>query len=151
MSRVATRVAACRVLASFVLTSGCSVLSVRPPRRDRGRIEPTGCTTVRAAPVIDVMLATAELMRTIYALSLNDYQYRNMILSRDADIGVGVVSTALFSLSAGYGFAATDRCRQLLLRYPTNPSVRAPANRPGPVQSPQQDDDQNEDEEVPRR
>jgi hypothetical protein len=112
VSRVATRVAACLVLASFTLTSGCSVLFVRPAKRKGpGRYEPARCTSNRWAPALDVSLSALQFAGASVAFAQNNDDYEGATSSRKTDVGAGVAMALLFAGSAWYGFAATGTCR----------------------------------------
>jgi len=111
--RLARRIAACLVLASPTLTTGCSVLFVSGPTKvGPGSYEPRGCTTNRAAPFIDTGLMTIAGGSTLSALRKDDADYRGMGISRDEDIGISAATLALFAVSAFYGFASVASCRE---------------------------------------
>ena len=75
---------------------------------------PGGCTSSRVAPALDVIIASLQAGRTIYAFSKSDSDYRGMLLPRSGDIAFGIGLTTVFALSAIYGFVATGTCREVI-------------------------------------
>jgi hypothetical protein len=71
------------------------------------------CTTTRAAPIVDTILAALEVARTVVAVNAEDSVYKDAPFNRSADIGFGVGFAALFAGSAIYGFSVTNRCSEL--------------------------------------
>src|SRR5439155_14954438 len=96
-----------------VAASGCSlVFTTRAPDHPE-RIPPAMpimCTTSRAAPVVDTIIAGLESVRTIFAVSAKDSVYQGATITRPADIGIGLGLTTLFAVSAIYGFSVTSGC-----------------------------------------
>lgn len=93
-----------------VLSSGCSVLFVQSPpsdARDLPLSEEVECSTSKVAPVIDVALATTQVVGTAYALSRSDY---SAPISKEADVALGIGLTAAYAASAIHGFSATGEC-----------------------------------------
>lgn len=134
---------ACRRLvllgcSSFAL-SGCSWIFVQGPPADYAESPRVSCTSGQAAPVIDTVVAAFQVVRTGYAISQDESDYRDFPISRGADIGFGVGLTALFTASAIYGFSATSACRTAeqtvqtapVLQTPTGPSTVPPATSAG--------------------
>lgn len=102
--------------------AGCSFLFVTPPpkaaspqRPEASASPPRDCTTSNTAPVLDVIAAGLQVVRTVYAITASNsvYQDPNVPLSREADIAFGAGFTLLYSSSAAYGFSHTSACRKL--------------------------------------
>jgi len=74
------------------------------------------CTTGKAAPVVDTIIATLEAVRTVVALQAHNGDYAGAPINRSTDIGFGVGLTALFAVSAIYGFDRTNQCSELKTR-----------------------------------
>jgi len=111
---------------------------VRPAKTDvPSRHEAAGCTTNRWAPTVDVIVASLQVFRTLYALGLSDMDYQGMAINRSTDIGAGVLMTTLFATSAAYGFVTTGTCREVTGTSPS-PYSRAPT-RPTRVQQRQEE------------
>jgi hypothetical protein len=72
------------------------------------------CTTSKAAPIVDTILAGLEGGRTALAVSADDGAYRNAPISREADIGFAIGFATLFTASAIYGFAVTNHCAAIM-------------------------------------
>ena len=92
-----------------VATAGCSFIFVQPPREglpDHGAAE---CTTVAAAPMIDLILAGANAIGTLY------FAEHTTVTSNNAGptVGVGLSIAAVWAISAIYGFRNTSRCTDL--------------------------------------
>jgi hypothetical protein len=75
---------------------------------------PGGCTSSRAAPALDVIIASLQAGRTIYAFSKTDSDYSGIFLTRNSDIAFGIGLTTIFAVSALYGFVATGTCREVI-------------------------------------
>ena len=119
---VQTRFAGYRPALAGVLafmSSGCSLLFVKgPPDASSSEIisgPGAECTSSKLAPGFDTAFAGLEIVRTGLAASADDsvYQNPNQLLSREADVGLGIGFAALFLGSAIYGFATTERCTKL--------------------------------------
>ncbi len=110
--------------------SGCSFLFTTKAPSQPERLPPNErieCTSSKAAPIIDTIVGGLEVVRTGVALGADDSDYRNVAISREADIALGVAFSALFISSAAYGYTVTSRCSALKedrLERPT----RTPAN-----------------------
>ncbi|AKU95368.1 hypothetical protein AKJ09_02032 [Labilithrix luteola] len=95
-----------------VLSSGCSFLFVKGPPDNVEKLPakaPVECTTSQLAPVVDVLVTTFQVVRTIHTASPKS-DYRNFPISRRTDMAFGIGFSAAFGLSAIYGFAKTDAC-----------------------------------------
>ncbi len=96
--------------------SGCSFLFTTKAPSQPERLPPNErieCTSSKAAPVIDTIVGGLEVVRTGVALGADDSDYRNVAISREADIALGVAFSALFISSAAYGYTVTSRCSAL--------------------------------------
>ncbi len=131
--RSAKRGLAAAILATSTL-SGCSFLFVDtvpdgaeqyPPDR------PIECTSRRLVPILDVLVAGYQVVRTLVAVANDDSEYADAPISRGADIGFGIGFTALFTSSAIYGFYETGECREAKSRQAagaqTNTSLSVPS------------------------
>src|SRR5689334_10820618 len=94
------------VLAGVVATSmtslGCSFLFTTKTPDHPEHIPPTmplQCTTTRAAPIVDTVIAGLEAVRTVVALNAKESDYTGSTIDRSSDIGFGVGLTALFAAS----------------------------------------------------
>lgn len=95
------------------LTCGCSFVFVSGPPEHPEKVPPNqhiDCTSGKAAPIVDTVIAGYQVFRTGYALAQKDSDYARFPISRPADIGIGIALSVLFIASAGYGFATTDEC-----------------------------------------
>ena len=93
---------------------GCSFLFVSPPPKGAGEFasfEPVKCTTSKAAPVVDTVIAGLEAVRTGIALAASDSDYNGVPISRGTDIGLGLGLFALYGASAAYGYVVTGNCK----------------------------------------
>jgi hypothetical protein len=135
--------------------AGCSFLFVqRPPPEEGRRRGEVNCTTSNVAPVIDMLVAGFQIVRTGLALSATEAQYRGAAISRDEDITLGVSLTALFAASMIAGFGMTSDCREAMGEdsYPASrPGPRPgassrPASRIGPPPSSQRKQEDQEEE-----
>ena len=98
---------------------GCSFLFTTAPKSAPSPVgatsepEPSNCTTSKAAPIVDTVIAGLEGVRTGLAMTADDSAYANAPFSREADIAFGVGFLALFTASAVYGFYVTGECSKL--------------------------------------
>jgi hypothetical protein len=107
-------------LALFALTAalgwgscGCSFIFVRGPPSEPKHRRVIDCTTSQVAPILDSVFGGLEGVRIGIAAAASDSAYQNALISRDADIGLGIGFAALFVGSAVYGFVETGRCSDL--------------------------------------
>lgn len=84
-----------------------------PPPNER-YVEASECTTSDGWPGFDVVLAGLEGVRTIYAITRTDADYKGSSLSRPADIGIGAALVALTAVSAGVGFSRVNACNEAI-------------------------------------
>jgi len=92
---------------------GCSFLFTTAPKHAEpppAEYVPHECTTSKAAPIIDTVIAGLEGIRTGYALAADQSAYEQAPISRGADIALGLGFLALFSASAIYGYSITSEC-----------------------------------------
>jgi len=98
---------------------GCSFLFTTAPKTEptsAGSIyesAPNNCTTSKAAPVVDTVIAGLEGVRTGLALAADKSAYADAPISKEADIAFGLGFLALFGASAIYGFYVTSECSKL--------------------------------------
>ncbi len=98
------------------------------------------CTTTRAAPIVDTIVAGLEVAPTVLAVNADDSVYKDAPFNRSTDIGFGVGFAALFAGSAIYGYSVTSRCSDLNrgreqeyspeLQRQAQPAARWDPNRP---------------------
>jgi hypothetical protein len=106
--------------------SGCSYIFVktvpdstaREVRSHVGSVKPPPyvslqCTSGKAAPVIDTLIAGYQVVRTGVALSASDASYSGQPINREADIVLGLAFVTLFTASSVYGFRHTGECSEL--------------------------------------
>jgi hypothetical protein len=126
---------------SFALTcaapwlAGCSVLFTTSPPSDAERLPagaPIECTTTKAAPIVDSVLAGLQVARVGLAAAADDSVYRDAPISREADIGIGVAMATLFLSSAVYGYSVTGRCADLKARTWSDDAMDSRENLPPP-------------------
>jgi len=137
------RSATARVIAAAALlaaTPGCSFLFVKtPPPADGRLVSSKDCTSSLVAPIIDSGVGAFQVGRTVLAATADDsvYDDPNAVLSREADIALGVGFTALFVSSAVYGYVHTGHCRELQhqdseYELPPEPAEKWDASTPKP-------------------
>ncbi|HVT06517.1 MAG TPA: hypothetical protein VHO67_03630 [Polyangia bacterium] len=119
----------------FLFPTSCSLMFVNGPPEDAKYVEPGECTVSNGWPAFDVILALLETLRTGYAITRTDEDYRGMTLSRPSDIGIGVALTALAAISAEVGFNRVKACKDAMiddrdsrLRPPRRRRTAAPAS-----------------------
>ncbi|HYQ45368.1 MAG TPA: hypothetical protein VER11_25455 [Polyangiaceae bacterium] len=102
------------IIWSFVVAlPGCSFLFTTAPKHAEpppAEYVPSECTSSKAAPVVDTVIAGLEGIRTGYALSADQSAYEKAPISRGADIAFGLGFLALFTASAIYGYSITGQC-----------------------------------------
>jgi hypothetical protein len=105
---------------SASVNCACSLIFVQGPPSSVERLPPSEsveCTSGKAAPIIDTLVAGYQVFRTSYALSHSEADYNGAPISRSADIGMGVGFTALFAASALYGYGVTSECSEAKERH----------------------------------
>jgi hypothetical protein len=101
---------ATKILAMVVglsLMPGCSWLFVQPLKTDRGYRNPN-CTTNRAAPVIDTLFTTTNVVSALYVAGQDN------VANKEQAVLFGLSVAALWAMSAGYGFSKTAECEEAL-------------------------------------
>ena len=108
-------IAAMLVLASLP-TTGCSWLAVsKPPKGPIQATSPLECTSGVASPVVDTILAVGLVVGGVVAVS-QPAKRGEWVPSNAMSTGAGLVLFAVavpYTLSAGYGYSTTAKCRQL--------------------------------------
>lgn len=127
---------------------GCSFLFTTAPKRAESPTEfaSNKCTTSKAAPIVDTVIAGLQGVRTVYAATTDKSTYTNAPISREADIAIGLGFFALYGASAIYGYYVTGQCtarrdRAVILERPQEPEMperwepdrrNPPRSRPAP-------------------
>lgn len=109
--------------------SGCSFLFVDGPPDHPERVSRQSelrCTTSKAAPIIDTVIAGYQVIRTGAAVAASDSTYDGAPISRGADIGLGLGFMALFGASAAYGYVVTGDCKDAKARQGTSEDTLPP-------------------------
>jgi len=116
------------LLALTGVLPGCSFLFTTAPKQADSPAEFVSkkCTTSKAAPIVDTVIAGLEGVRTGIAVAADKSVYENAPISRGADIGLGLGFLALFGASAIYGYYVTGECssrhdRALVAEPPKDP------------------------------
>ena len=101
------------LMVSFVLLSAseCSFIFVEAPPPNIERNQDLTCTTNYGWPIVDTLLAGFELLRTGYALSRSEADYRGMQISQGTDVGLGFGLLTLTAISAGVGYSRVGQCK----------------------------------------
>jgi len=101
------------ILILLTTLPGCSFLFTTAPKHAEpppAEYVPNECTTSKAAPVVDTVIAGLEGIRTGYALTADPSAYDKAPISRGVDIAFGIGFLALFTASAIYGYSITSEC-----------------------------------------
>ena len=100
------------ILSLTTVLPGCSFLFTTAPKHAQPSVEfvSNKCTTSKAAPIVDTVIAGLEGVRTGLALAADQSTYDHAPISRGADIALGVGFLALFGASAIYGYSVTGEC-----------------------------------------
>ena len=99
------------VALAALLSSGCSLLFVRPPPGNHWELERFDCTSNNVAPVIDFIGGGLSVAGAVFAASANDATWTGPI-DRTASVGVNIGIAALSVLSTIYGLTVTGNCRE---------------------------------------
>jgi len=91
---------------------GCSFLFTTAPKSAESPSEFASkkCTTSKAAPIVDTVIAGLQGVRTGIALAADKSAYDDSPISREADVAFGLGFLALFGASAIYGYYVTGQC-----------------------------------------
>lgn len=141
MSSLLPRIGSIVVAASLTCSlSGCSYLFVSGPgdwSPERPPQQKPDCTTTPVMPLIDGIITGIQGVRTILAISLDDRDYVDSPLSREADIGLGLGLGVLFLASTITGANRISDCKgaeRAWQREKAKPSKNSPwAAPPTPV------------------
>jgi hypothetical protein len=116
---------------------GCSFLFTTAPKRAESPTEfaSNKCTTSKAAPIVDTLIAGYQSVRSVYAMTADKSAYEDAPISREVDIAAGVGLFTLFTASAIYGYYVTGQCsarrdRAVIVQHPEKPEVWDPDTRP---------------------
>ena len=93
------------LLAVASASAGCSWLIVRPLSPEPSRREIAICVGQRGFPIVDTVLALADLAGVVYVASEDN------IDAKGTRIVFGTSLAALWALSAEYGYRLTGECR----------------------------------------
>ncbi|HVZ87097.1 MAG TPA: hypothetical protein VHG72_09010 [Polyangia bacterium] len=105
------------ILAAGLSTSGCSWIFVEPLPAD----DPSDyahCTTSRAAPVIDTIFTSTNLLSALYVAGEDNVKNKGPAIS----LGLGVA--ALWLASAIYGYSKTNECEAARVEGANEPLYR---------------------------
>ncbi|MDB4981036.1 MAG: hypothetical protein JWM82_1788, partial [Myxococcales bacterium] len=125
VSRARARHAWALGLAALALSPGCSWLFVTPLEQ-----HPAGrrtCTTNVAAPVLDTLFATTNVVSALYVASADG------VTNKGQAVTLGLSVATLWALSAGYGYSKTSECAAW---YGEDRTPPARAVAPSPYSSP---------------
>jgi len=119
------------ILSMTGVLPGCSFLFTTAPKAPES---PTAfatnkCTTSKAAPIVDTIIAGLEGVRTGLALAADESAYDKAPISRGADVALGLGFLALFGASAIYGYHVTGQCSARHDRAVIAPRPEAPEAR----------------------
>ena len=95
------------LLGGLPFATGCSYIFVTPPRSEYGGAVAADCTTNVAAPVIDTLLTTTNLLSTVIVGGEDN------VKNKGEAVGVGLLATGFWLSSAIYGFYNTSSCTAL--------------------------------------
>jgi len=127
---------------------GCSFLFTTAPKQAESPTEfvSNKCTTSKAAPIVDTVIAGYQGFRSVYAMTADKSVYEDSPISREVDIAAGVSLFTLFTASAIYGYYVTGQCsarrdRAVMVERPQadeqetgDPNDGPPPPRPPPQQ-----------------
>lgn len=100
-------------LSLIILGPACSFVFVEGvPDYHRGLPpeEPVDCTSARAAPMVDTMLASGALVSMIVAANADDDGSEAVSSSQDGSLATSATLAGAFAASAIYGYVVTQRC-----------------------------------------
>ncbi len=98
----------------FCCLPGCSFTLTTAPPAHALRLPPNArleCTSSRAAPVVDSVLAGLAGLETTVGALADDRDFEGEPFSREVFLGASIGAGALFTVSAIYGFSVTSDCR----------------------------------------
>lgn len=102
---------ACLALYAVLTASGCSFMFVKGPPPQHDQVPYFQCTTSRAWPVVDTLLASAYAIETaafMAGASRSDSNESGM----KAGAAASAVAAALFAASATSGYGKASKCRK---------------------------------------
>jgi hypothetical protein len=94
------------VVAGLSLMPGCSWLFVQPLNPSMSTHRNLNCTTNRAAPVIDTIFTTTNVVSALYVAGQDN------VANKGQAVMFGLSVAALWAMSAGYGFSKTAECEE---------------------------------------
>ena len=89
----------------LLATGGCGLVLVKQPPIGYQSMEHFTCTESNLGPILDMTAAVGGLV--VVAVSQDDYYY----YVQGAMIAIGLSTTALYGVSATFGFLKTKKCR----------------------------------------
>lgn len=98
-------------LAFTPVATGCSFLFVEGPPPNAEKVPVLHCSTSDGAAGADIVIAGLQALRTIYAMSLDEADYKGSPLSRESDMAIGLGLTTLFASSAYHGVKNVSACK----------------------------------------
>src|SRR4051794_32369306 len=105
MNKITQKRVGNRALVGFLVSSmtallpGCSFLFTTAPKSAESPTEfvSNKCTTSKAAPIVDTVVAGYQGFRTVYAMTADKSAYDNAPISREVDIALGASFFALYT------------------------------------------------------
>lgn len=102
------------LLSLVSLGSGCSFVFVEPVpsyHRNLPPQEPVECTSARAAPMLDTIVAAVSLTAAAAAAAADDEEYEDESVNRRENVTANLLVAAVATSSAIYGYVTVKECR----------------------------------------
>jgi hypothetical protein len=102
------------LLLGLLPSSGCSFVLVDGPPPASASAMQVECTTSRVAPIVDTIVAIAQVYTIGFAATASDAEYesRGVKISRGWDVVAGAAVLGLFGASAVVGYGRVNDCRR---------------------------------------